>query len=424
MCNSPLKLTALVIAASVQLLPASAEAQSSWMLNLEAPGAFPLSSQQRSWFEPGVMPSAALFLTGRGRAVGVRARGGILRDGEASSDPGLTNYGTGGLAALSAVFRFGSTRHGARGPWLEAAAGGAITGRRKLPVFEVGVGWSLHTGSFAFGPSARYLILRSSNPAMEPSAELVLFGLEVSFGRTHRKKVNMRAARLAARILASAPPRPAAAPAPVDRDSDEDGIKDSKDKCPNEAEDVDKFEDTDGCPDPDNDGDRILDVDDQCPDHAEVVNGIDDKDGCPDKGVVEVKEDRIVLGARVLFDFKKARVKRRGKKVLRAVVKLIEQHPEWSHIRIEGHSCVRGRERGNWLLSRVRAKNVRRALVRMGIARDRLSTAGLGSTKPRHTGRSERELRSNRRVELVIIKKRTITRAVRTHTPPATRTRP
>ncbi len=65
-------------------------------------------------------------------------------------------------------------------------------------------------------------------------------------------------------------------------DSDGDGIEDSKDKCPNEPEDFDGFEDADGCPDPDNDHDGILDVNDKCPNVPEDLDGFQDDDGCPD----------------------------------------------------------------------------------------------------------------------------------------------
>ena len=52
-------------------------------------------------------------------------------------------------------------------------------------------------------------------------------------------------------------------------DSDGDGIPDDVDKCPNEPEDKDGFQDEDGCPDPDNDGDGIPDALDQCPNEPE-----------------------------------------------------------------------------------------------------------------------------------------------------------
>jgi hypothetical protein len=48
-------------------------------------------------------------------------------------------------------------------------------------------------------------------------------------------------------------PHPTTAAAPLDGDGD--GINDALDRCPTEAEDLDGFQDEDGCPDPDNDGD-------------------------------------------------------------------------------------------------------------------------------------------------------------------------
>ncbi len=65
-------------------------------------------------------------------------------------------------------------------------------------------------------------------------------------------------------------------------DTDADGLMDDKDPCPEAAEDVDGFEDGDGCPDPDNDKDGIVDGRDKCPAIGEVRNGFDDEDGCPD----------------------------------------------------------------------------------------------------------------------------------------------
>jgi outer membrane protein OmpA-like peptidoglycan-associated protein len=65
-------------------------------------------------------------------------------------------------------------------------------------------------------------------------------------------------------------------------DADDDGVPDAMDRCPATPEDLDGFEDQDGCPEPDNDGDGIADAKDKCPDEAETVNGVDDEDGCPD----------------------------------------------------------------------------------------------------------------------------------------------
>jgi outer membrane protein OmpA-like peptidoglycan-associated protein len=65
-------------------------------------------------------------------------------------------------------------------------------------------------------------------------------------------------------------------------DRDGDGFVDREDTCPEEPEDVDGFQDEDGCPDVDNDEDGIVDANDGCPMDAEDPDGFDDSDGCPD----------------------------------------------------------------------------------------------------------------------------------------------
>jgi OmpA-OmpF porin, OOP family len=70
--------------------------------------------------------------------------------------------------------------------------------------------------------------------------------------------------------------------APQGRDADGDGLADRDDKCPDEPEDRDGFQDDDGCPEPDNDRDGIPDSRDKCRDAPEDVDGFQDDDGCPD----------------------------------------------------------------------------------------------------------------------------------------------
>ncbi|MCB9666048.1 MAG: OmpA family protein [Alphaproteobacteria bacterium] len=67
-----------------------------------------------------------------------------------------------------------------------------------------------------------------------------------------------------------------------DTDNDRDGLLDPDDGCPIDPEDLDGFEDDDGCPDLDNDGDGLPDTVDLCPDQPEDVDGWEDDDGCPD----------------------------------------------------------------------------------------------------------------------------------------------
>src|SRR5262249_17530709 len=78
-------------------------------------------------------------------------------------------------------------------------------------------------------------------------------------------------------------PQPEGAAAPGRNDRDHDGIPDSLDACPDEAEDRDGFQDEDGCADADNDGDGIADADDACPNEPEDKDGFQDGDGCPER---------------------------------------------------------------------------------------------------------------------------------------------
>ncbi|MCB0271642.1 MAG: OmpA family protein [Bdellovibrionales bacterium] len=67
-------------------------------------------------------------------------------------------------------------------------------------------------------------------------------------------------------------------------DQDGDGIKNDLDKCINEPETYNGFEDQDGCPEDPNDldGDGIPNDKDKCPKDKETVNGALDDDGCPE----------------------------------------------------------------------------------------------------------------------------------------------
>jgi outer membrane protein OmpA-like peptidoglycan-associated protein len=69
---------------------------------------------------------------------------------------------------------------------------------------------------------------------------------------------------------------------PADGDDDKDGLRNSVDRCPKEAEDRDGYQDTDGCPEADNDLDGVMDTSDRCPEEAEDKDGFEDQDGCPD----------------------------------------------------------------------------------------------------------------------------------------------
>lgn len=73
------------------------------------------------------------------------------------------------------------------------------------------------------------------------------------------------------------------APRSSDNDADLDGIPDDIDECPHLPEDLDGFQDEDGCMDPDNDNDFVPDVDDLCPLEPADEDADEDEDGCTDQ---------------------------------------------------------------------------------------------------------------------------------------------
>lgn len=396
---------ATITAASVALLlfSGTARAQSAphWLITLEAPGALPLDAPQSSWFGPGGMPAAALLRALSPRfLVGARLRAGVLANGD-SPGADLMDPGVGGVGSLTLTGRLRPLADAAdpargTGLWVDLAGGAAVTGDLVRPTFEVGVGWDFAVGSINLGPSVRYLHIYQPNSGSLDGRDAHIGLVGVELGLLDRRAQPPPPAPEPAPVVVRAPPPP--------RDSDGDGLLDPDDKCPHEAEDKDGYQDDDGCPDPDNDGDKILDAVDSCPDEPEVENGVDDQDGCPDEGLFQVVEDRIVLEERVLFDKDRARVKHAGRRVLKAIIAYLDQHPEWTRVIIEGHTDERGPAEYNQQLSEERARRVQKVMLELGVDPAKVETKGYGESRPRDRRHDEEAWERNRRVEFVLVR--------------------
>src|SRR6185369_11793204 len=220
-----------------------------------------------------------------------------------------------------------------------------------------------------------------------------------------------------------------APPKPGDRDGD--GLTDDVDKCPDEPEDKDGFEDEDGCPDPDNDTDGIKDVDDKCPNEPEDKDGFEDEDGCPDKdndkdGVLDaadkcpndpgppdndgcpkkythivVTQEKIELKQKIFFDTDKATIQPRSFQLLDEIGNVLKTRPTMT-VRIEGHTDSRGTRKHNMTLSAARAESVRQHLVGLGIDSSRMDPKGYGPDQPIETNKTAAGREKNRRVEFFI----------------------
>ncbi|MFO0695166.1 MAG: OmpA family protein [Polyangiales bacterium] len=216
-----------------------------------------------------------------------------------------------------------------------------------------------------------------------------------------------------------------------DPDNDGDGIADATDACPSEAEDADGFQDTDGCPDPDNDGDGVADADDRCPTEAGPASeqgcplpdgdgdGVPDREdncptepgtvefhGCAERQLVVMTGDRLEILEKVMFRTGSASIDRRSNALLDNVARVLAAHPEITRLRVEGHTDSKGNAQRNQQLSQRRAQAVVTYLVRRGhVDASRLVAEGFGSSRPVvENATTEAEYEQNRRVEFHIVR--------------------
>jgi len=109
-----------------------------------------------------------------------------------------------------------------------------------------------------------------------------------------------------------------------------------------------------------------------------------------------------VLDDRVHFYVNSFIIRKISYPLLTRLGKLIADHPEYVHVSVEGHADERGPDNFNQKLSEDRARAVMEFLVKQGIAQDRLSSIGYGSTRPLVDKKSEYALLLNRRVEFTV----------------------
>ncbi len=156
-------------------------------------------------------------------------------------------------------------------------------------------------------------------------------------------------------------PAPAAAPAPVAEvcsDSDNDGVCDNVDKCPDTP-----------------------------------ANVTVDADGCP--AVAEVV--RVELD--VKFDFDKATVKPNSMGDIKNLADFMAQYPQTTTT-VEGHTDSVGPDAYNQKLSQRRADAVKQVLVNQyGVGGQRVNSVGYGETRPVADNATEAGRAVNRRVE-------------------------
>ncbi|MFZ5442625.1 MAG: OmpA family protein [Myxococcota bacterium] len=209
-----------------------------------------------------------------------------------------------------------------------------------------------------------------------------------------------------------------AAPTPIDGDGD--GVLGEADRCPSQAEDVDGFEDGDGCPDFDDDRDAVPDVRDACPRAAEDVDGVQDADGCPERDAdadgVDDEADRCPLAPEdfdgfedadgcpeagavdgrtrfrslslesvtVSFAIGSATLDEAALAQTRTVARMLLETE--GAVTLVGHADEQGPDSRNDALSLERAEAVKKVLLEAGVRAERLTTRGAGKREPLSPG--------------------------------------
>lgn len=185
-------------------------------------------------------------------------------------------------------------------------------------------------------------------------------------------------------------------------DTDGDGVFDKADACPRERGVPDADPQKNGCPaDPDRDKDGINNDVDACPDEPGKPDPDPTKNGCP-KAFISAGQIKIIDQVKFKVGSAAIDTGKESLEVLEAVEKVLKDHPEVKHVRVEGHTDKTGSEKTNRKLSADRAAAVVKWLVAAGIAKDRLTSAGFGFDKPIDTNETEQGKKNNRRVEFHI----------------------
>ena len=223
----------------------------------------------------------------------------------------------------------------------------------------------------------------------------------------------------------------ASCPKPKPVDSDGDGVVDGKDKCPNTPKGAKV--DAKGCP-IDSDGDGVYDGLDMCPntpagmkvnalgceidtDGDGVLDSVDKcptvyartPDGCPPvvaepapapvPAPAPAAVPMVILGD-VNFAFDSAVLKPSAKEKIEKAVAHVQGLPDET-FELLGHTDSIGTEEYNMGLSQRRVDAVRNAMIKLGVAPERLTARGYGETKPIATNSTKEGRAANRRVELL-----------------------
>ena len=165
-------------------------------------------------------------------------------------------------------------------------------------------------------------------------------------------------------------------------------------------------------PGPDNDGDGVPDAADKCADQPETKNGFQDDDGCPDEIPEKLKAFTGVIQG-ITFKVSAADLQPASAKVLDKAIAVLAEFKDIK-LEIQGHTDdqpLKGSKvyADNQALSQARAESVKAYFVSKGIEEGRLIAKGFGDTVPVESpvglkaGKLASARAKNRRVEFKLV---------------------
>lgn len=184
-------------------------------------------------------------------------------------------------------------------------------------------------------------------------------------------------------------PQPEPEPEPQQPlDSDNDGVVNDRDNCPNTPRGT--RVDSQGC-ERDSDNDGVVDSKDQCPGTARQYKV--DNTGCP----IELSEN-VSIEMRVEFATNSAEVREAYMSEVKKVADFMNQFDK-TQVTVEGHTDNTGAAAYNQDLSQRRAESVREVLIeRFGLSADRVKAVGYGEERPTADNDTAEGRELNRRV--------------------------
>jgi OOP family OmpA-OmpF porin len=199
-------------------------------------------------------------------------------------------------------------------------------------------------------------------------------------------------------------------------DSDNDGVADYLDKCPNTPKNVKV--DSNGCP-IDSDHDGVADYLDKCAntpkdvkvdsngcavdsDNDGVANYLDKCPNTPAGVVVDKTGCAVTFNFNVQFKKNSAKLNTRYMNKVVTFAEFLKQNPAYK-AQIQGYTDSEGPKLYNIKLSEKRAKAVYNALIKLGISADRLSYKGFGPANPIADNSTKAGREANRRVVAKLI---------------------